>query len=82
VSPKILLISPFVKGGLRGIRDTGDLIIHKSTSRGAGSLLPGVWGCPPDSFKSPKVWGTNRGFGQSTVTPPTNGSVPNVMHNS
>jgi hypothetical protein len=24
VSPKILLISPFFKGGLRGIRDRGD----------------------------------------------------------
>jgi len=41
VYPKILLISPFVKGGLRGIRDTGDLIIHKSTSRGAGFFLLG-----------------------------------------
>jgi hypothetical protein len=28
VSPKILLISPFAKGGLRGIRDTGGWMMN------------------------------------------------------
>ena len=27
------------------------------------SLLLGVWGYPPILLKSPKVWGTDRGFG-------------------
>jgi hypothetical protein len=40
-------------------------------------LLPGVWGCPPILFKSPKVWGTNRGFGNHLPSRPLITSLNN-----